>query len=90
MPQCRQDRREKKYCIFTTWPCPSTRTPAPWVMKCTILLDLSLFIVYLLYTQFVLSMPGYTEENSLKNNAFSLHDLIYGHAFAQEPQARGS
>ena len=28
MPQCRQEE-EKKYCNFTIWPCPSTRTSAP-------------------------------------------------------------
>ena len=31
MPQCRQE--EKKYCIYTIWPCPNARTLAPRVMN---------------------------------------------------------
>ena len=30
-------------------------------------------------------MPVSEEEDFKKNNAFSLYDLIYGHALAQEP-----
>ena len=43
-------KERKKYCIFTILKCPSTRTPAPWVMKFTMLVDLSLFIIDLLST----------------------------------------
>ena len=39
---------ETKYCIFTIWPCHSTRTPAPGVMKFTTLVDFS-FVVITLY-----------------------------------------
>ena len=34
-------------------------------------------------------MPGSKEEDFKKNNAFSLYDLIYGHALAQEPLSKG-
>ena len=37
MPLCSLE--EKKYCIFTIWLCPNTRTPVPGIMKLTILVD---------------------------------------------------
>ena len=51
MPECTQEEK-KKYCIFTTdmeMPqhknsCPSTKTPAPGVMKLKMLVDSSLVI----------------------------------------------
>ena len=75
MPQCREEK-ENKYCIFTIWPWPSTRTPSPGVMKFKILgrLFLSHHIYILSFSDLCLGV----EKKTLKEiNAFSLYDL-YG------------
>ena len=55
---------------------PSTRTPAPEVMKLRIIVDPSLVIIATLH---IFSLSDFQ-----RNNAFSLNDL-YGHALAKQP-----
>ena len=64
--------------IWLTWPCTSTRTPAPGVIKFTILVDPSLVII-ILYTQFVWSRKGSREKYFKRNVVFSLYNL-HSHA----------
>ena len=71
----------KKYCIFTLWfiwPSPTTKNPAPWVMKYTILLNPSLVIITM-HLVCLIYVEGF------QRNEFSLHHL-HGH----EPLPRGS
>ena len=81
MPKCRQEE-EMKYWMFTTWPRPSTRTPAPWVIQFTIYENSSLVIITIL--SICLIYVWVKRRRFLKKNAFLLYDL-FGHAIAQEP-----
>ena len=61
------------------------QNPCPEIIKqnFTILVHCSFSWLSLLYSQFFSSMPEWREEDSKRNNAFSLN-VLFGHALAQE------
>ena len=77
---CPSDGRqegEKKYCMFTTclWARPSTRPPAPGVIKFTIFVDSSLVIITILSVCLIYNVC-LSEEKKVLNEIMHFHYIM--------------